>query len=189
MKKTSITFLLSCLLFAFTYSQNQLVVEDNVASGPERALIVEHNMDSGSNGLTALSLMSGTGQNLSSASIVNYNANYTAIPDYAGYLTLLSGSNSTAGRGINLVAQRSGANIRFYLGGIQASDIGMVLESNGNLGVGESNPRTKVHVTNGDIYIDDTTSGIIMKSPNNNCWRVTIDNTGAMVSTPLISCP
>ena len=93
------------------------------------------------------------------------------------------------GRGINLVAQRSGANIRFYLGGVQASDIGMILESNGNLGVGESNPRTKLHVTNGDIYIDDITSGIIMKSPNNTCWRVTIDNTGAMISTPLISCP
>ena len=95
MKKTSITFLLSCFLVAFGYSQNQLVIENNVASGPDRALIVEHNMDNGSNGLTIFSLMSGTGQNLSSGSIVNYNGNYSAIPDYAGYLTLLSGSNST----------------------------------------------------------------------------------------------
>jgi hypothetical protein len=27
-----------------------------------------------------------------------------------------------------------------------------------------------------------------MKSPNGNCWRVTIDNSGAFVSTP-ITCP
>lgn len=188
MKKT-ITLLSFYFFFSSAYSQNQFVVEDNVSSGSDRALIVEHNLDNGSNGLTAFSLMSGTGQNLSTGSIVTYNSNYSAIPDYAGYLTVLSGSTSTAGRGINLVAQKAGANIRFYLGGVQANDIGMILESNGNLGVGESDPKAKVHVTNGDVYLDDINSGIIMKSQNNTCWRVQIDNTGALVSSPLSTCP
>lgn len=46
----------------------------------------------------------------------------------------------------------------------------------------------------GDIYLPRSGSGvgfgygIIMKSPDNSCWRITIDNSGNMVSTA-ITCP
>jgi len=45
-----------------------------------------------------------------------------------------------------------------------------------------------LHVTNNDIYISELGKGIIMKSPNGNCWRVTVDNNGNFVSAP-ITCP
>lgn len=49
-------------------------------------------------------------------------------------------------------------------------------------------PKSRLHVFNGDVNIDQIGSGVIIKSPNGNCWRVTVDNTGALV-TSSISCP
>jgi len=43
-------------------------------------------------------------------------------------------------------------------------------------------------ISNGDIYISNKTKGIILISPNNQCWRVTIDNSGNFVRS-LITCP
>lgn len=64
----------------------------------------------------------------------------------------------------------------------------MRILSNGNVGVGSSNPKSKFTVTGGDVNITDIASGIILKSPNGNCWRVTIDNSGNLVRTA-ITCP
>jgi hypothetical protein len=49
-------------------------------------------------------------------------------------------------------------------------------------------PKSRLHVFGGDVNVDQIGSGIIMKSPNGNCWRVTIDNAGNFVSTA-IACP
>jgi len=43
-------------------------------------------------------------------------------------------------------------------------------------------------VTAGDIYIEDINKGVIMKSPNGNCWRITVNDSGNIVSSP-INCP
>lgn len=48
-------------------------------------------------------------------------------------------------------------------------------------------PKSRLHVFNGDINIEDIGSGIIMKSPNGKCWRVTIDDNGNFVSSPIES--
>ena len=63
----------------------------------------------------------------------------------------------------------------------------MTLNKTG-LGFGTENPKAKIEVADGDIYVSDPSKGIILKSPNGNCWRVTIDNTGNFIRTA-ISCP
>ncbi len=57
---------------------------------------------------------------------------------------------------------------------------GNVIVKNGNFGVGTNEPNAKVHVTDGDVYISDINKGIIMKSPNGQCWRGTINNNGVL---------
>lgn len=65
-----------------------------------------------------------------------------------------------------------------------------------NIGIGMNNignnnveqPKSKLHIFNGDVNIDQIGSGIILKSPDGQCWRVTIDNTGNLVRTA-ITCP
>lgn len=45
-----------------------------------------------------------------------------------------------------------------------------------------------IEVKTGDVYIENLGSGVIMKSPDGNCWRMTVDNTGNPVFTS-ITCP
>lgn len=62
-----------------------------------------------------------------------------------------------------------------------------------NIGFGSPNirtslPKSTVHVFTGDVNIEQIGSGIILKSPNGQCWRVTIDNNGNLIRTA-IACP
>ncbi|MEN8857663.1 MAG: hypothetical protein ABF260_06320 [Flavobacteriaceae bacterium] len=51
------------------------------------------------------------------------------------------------------------------------------IEENGRIGVKSS-----------DVYLENIGSGVIIKSPNGNCWRVTVNNSGNLISTA-ITCP
>ena len=62
------------------------------------------------------------------------------------------------------------------------------IKDDGNIGVGTTSPKTKVEVADGDIYINNANNGIILTAPNGNCYRVTVNMMGQLVSTP-ITCP
>jgi len=57
---------------------------------------------------------------------------------------------------------------------------GLYVEKDGKVGIGTDSPEARLHVANGDIYISDINRGIIMKSPDGNCWRGTLDNNGSL---------
>ncbi len=58
----------------------------------------------------------------------------------------------------------------------------------GNLGIGTIDPKSKLQVSDGDIYIEDINKGVIMKSQDGQCWRYTPNNSGQLIPTA-ISCP
>lgn len=113
-----------------------------------------------------------------------YQTSYSDFNDL-GYLAT-NGSN-----GLTLYSSSSSFNskIRFAVGvnGNTAPFTRMTLNQTG-LGVGTETPKAKIEVANGDVYLTDPTRGIILKSPNGNCWRVTVDNAGNLVRTQ-IACP
>ncbi|MDX1406963.1 MAG: hypothetical protein R3330_02490 [Saprospiraceae bacterium] len=96
--------------------------------------------------------------------------------------TLQLGFNVTEGTGRSV-------NIR-----MAAKDL-LTVRGTGLVGVNNINPASRLHVTdgdvqvtNGDIYIDDVSHGVIMRSPNGQCWRMTVDNSGQPVFQS-VTCP
>ena len=63
------------------------------------------------------------------------------------------------------------------------------IDIDGNVGIGDNNnPKSRLQVSDGDIYIEDITSGVIMKSPNGQCWRMRISDNGETIINS-ITCP
>ena len=60
--------------------------------------------------------------------------------------------------------------------------------ADGNVGIGTEAPKAKLQVTDGDVYISNIERGIIMKSPNGQCWRGQVDNNGTLSFSP-VPCP
>ncbi|MBK7223398.1 MAG: hypothetical protein IPH94_19490 [Saprospiraceae bacterium] len=70
---------------------------------------------------------------------------------------------------------------------------GLKLTAEGRIGIGydwnETPPATaKASIKGGDIFINDANKGVILKAPNGTCWRITVSNTGTIISTS-VSCP
>ncbi len=63
-----------------------------------------------------------------------------------------------------------------------------ILNSNGFVGIGTTQPKSQLQVESGDIYLNDATSGVIMKSPNQQCWKLTVSNSGSPVFVS-VTCP
>ncbi len=61
-------------------------------------------------------------------------------------------------------------------------------DSQGSVGIG-AQPSAKLHVHQGDIYLDTVGTGIIIRDEAGGCWRFTIDTVGRFKSTKLDVCP
>ena len=57
-----------------------------------------------------------------------------------------------------------------------------------NVGIGNSAPKTKLHVTNGRLYIEANGQGVVMKSPNGSCFELTVSDSGAIAAAG-VPCP
>ena len=55
-----------------------------------------------------------------------------------------------------------------------------ILSSDGNVGIGTTTPASKLVVADGDIEVDDSASGLILRSPDGTRYRVTVANGGAL---------
>ncbi len=64
----------------------------------------------------------------------------------------------------------------------------LTLTTEGNLGVGTQTPRARVEIADGDVYISSLNKGVIMTSPDGQCWRGTINNSGVLEFSPVV-CP
>jgi hypothetical protein len=56
------------------------------------------------------------------------------------------------------------------------------------MGIGNDTPTAKLQVKSGDVYVETIGNGVIIKSPNGSCWRLSVSNAG-VVSATSVACP
>ena len=54
----------------------------------------------------------------------------------------------------------------------------LLLTKEGNVGLGTTTPRARLHLPDGDVYLEAPNHGVIMTSPNGQCWRMTVSDEG-----------
>ena len=59
----------------------------------------------------------------------------------------------------------------------------ITIDSSGNLGVGNTTPSSKLHVSGGDVEVEDAGSGLVIKSPDGTRFRISVDNSGVLSAT------
>jgi hypothetical protein len=125
--------------------------------------------------------------------LMNYGHDNTGVIFDAYYDSGWKSSDA----GSNFRIYKIGDKLRFsYASGVaQGSTINDWASENGNVaiaitkvglvGVGTVNPGSKLEVDGGDIEVDDSGRGVILRSPDGNRWRVRVDNAGELNTTRL----
>ncbi|HJW27894.1 MAG TPA: hypothetical protein VJ508_01460, partial [Saprospiraceae bacterium] len=110
--------------------------------------------------------------------------------DFEGTKLSGFGQLTNNGAGIIIRADSPTAVIKFLAGYQDAASAPerMRITNNGNVGIGTEDPKSKLQIQDGDVYLDNSANGVILKSPDGNCWRLTVGNNG-VVSTTSITCP
>tara|TARA_R110002072_G_scaffold225084_1_gene382246 strand:+ start:227 stop:2098 length:1872 start_codon:yes stop_codon:yes gene_type:complete len=58
-----------------------------------------------------------------------------------------------------------------------------LVRGDGNVGIGTASPTSRLEVDGGDIEIDDSASGLILRSPDGTRYRITVANGGTLTVT------
>ncbi|MCE2788275.1 MAG: PhoX family protein [Saprospiraceae bacterium] len=62
------------------------------------------------------------------------------------------------------------------------------LQNVNNVGIGVTDPATKLQVKDGDIFLETLGTSLILRSPDGNCWKISVSNTGIIQATQ-VTCP
>lgn len=142
-------------------------IEDN--ADDNRTFIRLENKSVSNNFLINIRLHAG--ENGSYTSLSHLSETYTATANQAGYGQLYS-------NGAGLLLRSNGGIIRLVTSESGASLERIRIDKEGDVGISTDDPKTRLQVADGDIYISDITKGVIMKSPDGQCWRMTVTNEG-----------
>lgn len=152
-------------------------IEDN--ADDNRTFIRLENKSVSNNSLVNIRLHAG--ENGSYTSLSHLSETYTATENQADYGQLYSS-------GAGLLLRSNGGIIRLETSESGASIERIRIDKEGDVGIGTDDPKTRLQVANGDIYISDISKGVIMKSPDGQCWRMTVTNEGEPQFS-MIECP
>lgn len=81
------------------------------------------------------------------------------------------------------IGERSNSTELELRGGGNSTAQTVYIDNTGQIGVGTSNPTSKLDVAGGDIELDDAAAGIIMRSPDGTKYRITVANGGTLTVT------
>jgi hypothetical protein len=137
--------------------------------------------------------LSGNNSQGNGNSFVGYRA---GLGNGAGnFNTLVGHSASTSGIltnataiGANSIVSQNNSLVLGSINGVNGAT------ADTNVGIGTTTPASKLHVngtvrvTNGAVYITNPNT-LIITSPNGACWGITVNNSGALATFPIATCP
>jgi len=130
--------------------------------------------------------------NLNANGGVNINGNVNIVPGF-GLILNNTGVSGTLSQGVpGLYIRASGSTTDLNMDLATNSGVSpagrLFLSATGNIGIGTTTPNTKLQISGGDGYFETIGKGVILRSPNGSCFRITVDNSGNLVTTA-ITCP
>lgn len=126
-------------------------------------------------------------------SLINISAGGIIKGTLAFADTIADAQNGLSKAGISYTdTGGSDTGFSFYTGGHPTSSLDknferMKVTSSGNVGIGITNPVSKLQIEDGDIFIEDATKGIIINS-GSVCYRITVNNSGVLEANT-VTCP
>ena len=108
---------------------------------------------------------------------------------FAGDLNITGSNNTALGIGANVGASdltfATAVGASAFVARSNSLVLGGVAGVNGapadtNVGIGTTTPKTKLHIKNGNIYVEANGQGMILKSANGSCFQLTISDAGAL---------
>ncbi len=183
MKKRSITLtlmiLMTCMISHLSAQKLEVYETDlNFREVADFRFPVDHPSSA-----CVITVGSGLSNNLATTRVSSWSKTYFASPGYGGF-----GGISNAENGLMIRANGTTGRINFLTGGTPLSFTRMSIDETGKVGIGTMTPTQRLQVSSGNIYIDQAGDGVILKSANGNCWKLTVLNSGA-VNTAAIVCP
>ncbi|MEZ5071504.1 MAG: hypothetical protein R2751_11180 [Bacteroidales bacterium] len=167
-----------------TLPVNALDIRRDMTSAEDKALIRLQNSDIGNLAYVALGLE--TYQDIIEkdfyrSEFLLTSREYTGIPDFRGMTAV-----KAPGTGFSLWASEPTGSLRFYTTPLAGSMQEQARFSTaGFLGLGTTVPKTRLHVASGDVYVEESASGVVLRSPNGKQWRVQVDDAGTLRATEI----
>ncbi len=156
----------------------------NISGGQEHVLIRLRNTDESGKAAASIALEAyedKIAKTFFRSELIQTSMEYDQIPDFRGMSAILS-----EGSGISLASKSETGSLRFYTTTVQDTIVERArFDPAGNLGIGTPVPQAKVHVDEGDILIENINRGVIMQSPNGKFWRITVGDSGELISTEI----
>jgi hypothetical protein len=170
-----------------TSATSSLIIRDS--NNAARVTVLDNgNVGIGStNPIAALNILSAGNAINANGFVVDLNGNFSA-----NYVGVGLGVNFENLASPSMQILRSGsaasANMTFTTGGAGTAVERMRITSGGNIGIGTTAPVKKLEVMGGDVYINQTSSQLIMKKPDGTCASCGPNNSDIWVCTG-ITCP
>ncbi len=111
-----------------------------------------------------------------------------AVGRNSGLSNTTESNNTFLGTQANGAAGVTNATAVGYNASVTQSDSVVLGASNASVGIGNSAPKAKLHLTGGKIYVEADGQGIILKSPDGTCYEITVAN-GGTLGTASVTCP